>query len=175
MRRPPPPPRRIVAVAALAVGLAAFGCDPVHKDQVDALGDEVPGVPHGPLHRPGQPCTLCHDGALGDPPAFSVAGTIYATPSAKAGMANATVNMTDSKGSSYSTTTNAAGNFYVQPSKWTPSFPIVKAVVTASGMTATMYSQIGWASSCANCHTSPEGPQSPGRVVLRLDDGGVAP
>ena len=61
--------------AALLVLL--LSCDPVHDDAVSALGGETPGIPRGPLHRPGQPCLVCHDGASGDPAAFSMAGTVF--------------------------------------------------------------------------------------------------
>ena len=52
---------------------------------------EAPGVRRGPLHRPGQPCLLCHDGALGDPQRFTVAGTVFQTPGAGCRLGGATV------------------------------------------------------------------------------------
>src|ERR1700683_3328645 len=57
---------------AMLVGALMVGCNPVLDDAIADLGPEKPGVHPGPLHRPGQPCLLCHDGALGDPQAFSV-------------------------------------------------------------------------------------------------------
>ncbi|CAN5525946.1 hypothetical protein BH09MYX1_BH09MYX1_44630 [soil metagenome] len=150
-------------------------CDPVQTARVDALGSEAVGVRKGPLHRPGQPCTYCHDGALGNPSAFSVAGTLYPTPSAPVGLAGATVTMTDAVGSKYASTTNEAGNFYVEPSRWSPTFPIVANVVTFGGQSVTMYSKIGVSTACASCHSTVEGPSSPGRIVLQLDDGGAPP
>lgn len=56
-------------VRAFVVILAA-ACDPVRSDAVAALGGEAPGVPHGPTHRPGQPCLLGHSN-------FAVAGTVF--------------------------------------------------------------------------------------------------
>jgi hypothetical protein len=155
--------------------LVLAACDPVHDDAVAALGDEAPGVRKGPTHRPGQPCTLCHDGALGDPPAFSIAGTVFVAPSILRGANGATVTMTDAAGNSFQTTTNEAGNFYVTPSQWNPHFPIPKTVVTYGQRTLTMYSQISWSSSCAECHTMTAGPSSPGPIVVQLDDGGTPP
>ena len=72
---------RNVAWSAALVALAA--CDPVHGDAISALGPEAPDVRQGPLHRPGQPCLLCHDGALGDPQRFTIAGTVFETQGAR--------------------------------------------------------------------------------------------
>ena len=164
---------RLPLVALLASPLGA--CDPVQQDKIDGLGGEAPGVPHGPLHRPGQPCTLCHDGAVGNPEAFSVAGTVYQRPADTVGLNGATVKMTDSTGSTYSTTTNAAGNFYVDPASWTPTYPIVGTQIKSGRLTVQMYTRIGWAGSCATCHVAPAGSTSPGRIVMQLDDGGAPP
>jgi hypothetical protein len=155
--------------ASLAVGCG----DPVVSDAVAALGGEAPNVRHGPLHRPGQPCTLCHDGTLGNPGEFSVAGTVFLRPSSTQGVNKASVEMTDSQGVTFIATTNAAGNFYVNPNKWTPSFPIVKTVVRGGGAAqpAVMYSETGRSASCATCHFDPAGPTSPGHIALENDDG----
>jgi hypothetical protein len=157
---------------ALALALAA-GCDPVQDSAIAALGGEAPGVRKGPLHRPGQPCTLCHDGAIGDPGEFTVAGTIYLTPSSKQGVDGALVTMIDSSLARYVAHTNAAGNFYVTPSQWKPVFPIQSVVVSANGVTATMYGEIGRSSACATCHVDPASATSPGHVSIQRDDGGT--
>ena len=88
----------------------------------------------------------------------------------------ASVTMIDSAGSTFSTNlTNGAGNFYVSPTEWTPTYPIKTVVVQGAGQTATMYSQIGWSGSCAGCHFDPAGPASAGHVSIQLDDGGTPP
>lgn len=157
----------LAAVVALAAAFAA--CDPVHDDAVSALGDEAPGVHRGPLHRPGQPCVTCHDGALGNPPKFTVAGTIYQTASSLTPAAGATVTLTSSDGSQpFSTTTNAAGNFYVVPREYTPVFPM-KVAVTYQGATVQMTTHVGRDSSCADCHSDPAGPTSAGHVYAVQD------
>ena len=48
--------------AGILLMAASLSCaaDPVRERQIATLGGETPGVPHGPLHRPGQPCGLCH-------------------------------------------------------------------------------------------------------------------
>jgi len=164
-------------IATLAlVTLAIASCNPVQDDAIAALGGEAPGVRRGPLHRPGQPCLLCHDGALGDPPEFTVAGTIFALPSSQLPAVNVTVSMLDARGATYEATTNAAGNFYVTPDQWTPVFPITQvALKNAGGLPIYMQSEVGRSGSCAACHVDPAGPDSPGHVCVSLDDGGVPP
>ena len=160
-----------VLIVALAAAAAA-SCDPVQSDQIAALGGEAPGVRRGPLHRPGQPCTLCHDGALGDPPAFSVAGTIYQSADSATALSGATVTLTGADGKTYSTSTNAAGNFYLTPTDFTPKYPM-RVGVASSGTSVTMQSHIGWAGSCGFCHVDPAGPDSPGHVYFNIPNGQV--
>ena len=158
---------------APAVAFVLAACDPVHEDAVLALGGETPGVRPGPLHRPGQPCLLCHDGAAGDPPAFGVAGTIFDTPSSRSPVSEADVHLTDSSGSlPRDLTTNAAGNFYVPANEWTPQFPLSVAIKPPSGRDVFMHT-LANDGSCATCHTDPAGPDSPGHVSVVLDDGGT--
>jgi hypothetical protein len=159
-------------MAAALLALAWAACDPVQSDAVAKLGGEVQGVPRGPLHRPGQPCTFCHDGALGDPPQFSVAGTIYQTADGTTALSGATVSLTDVDGKTYVATTNAAGNFYVTPTAYSPHYPM-RVGVTSAGVTVNMQSHIGWASSCAACHVDPAGPDSPGHVYFDVPNGQV--
>ena len=153
--------------------LAAIACaDPVHDAAVAALGPEDPNVPIGELHRPGQPCLLCHDN-------FSVAGTVYnedlMTP-----YPNATVTLTDANGSSFMATTNMAGNFIVRKSDWVPVFPIgtyindagisvfgVSIVGTNPNNPAQMITHIGRDGSCGSCHVgTSKSPASPGHIYL---------
>jgi hypothetical protein len=156
----------------LPIGALAGACDPVHDDAVSALGAEAPGVRKGPLHRPGQPCRACHDGALGDPPEFSVAGTVFATPDALTPASGATVALLSQGATvSFTTTTNEAGNFYVQPSQYTPSYPM-HVSVTYNGATVVMVSHVGRDGSCADCHTDPRGPASAGHIYAVAPDGG---
>ncbi len=161
----------------LAFGMVVLsaGCDPVHGDAVDALGGEAPGVPHGPTHRPGQPCLLCHDGAFGDPEKFSMAGTVYVHPSGDQPVNGATVTLTDATGSTYNAATNVAGNFYITPDQWTPTNPVSVVVTAPDGTRVRMQTNIGRDGSCAGSHVAPAGPSSPGRVCITLDDGGVPP
>jgi hypothetical protein len=154
----------------LVVLLAA--CDPVHDDAVDALGGEIGGVGPGPLHRPGQPCLLCHDGTLGNPEEFSVAGTVFVYPSSDEPAGGAVVQLTDEEGSTFRVRTNRAGNFYLSPGEYSPNYPL-EVQVEYGGETVVMKSTIGREGACAGCHSEPAGFDSPGRVYVMLDDGGV--
>jgi hypothetical protein len=166
---------------ALLGGLAAFGaasaallfsCDPVHDDARSALGDEAPGVATGPLHRAGQPCLVCHDGALGDPPAFSVAGTMYQDANDLVPLDGAGVKLVDALGVTFTTTTNSVGNFFVAPSAYTPHYPL-HVSVTSGGRTTTMSSHVGREGSCAFCHVDPPSASSPGHAYWNAPEGGV--
>ena len=67
--------KNLLLIAAGAV----FACgDPTHDRAVEVLGGEAPGVPEGPLHRPGQPCVTCHGDSGPASGEFSLAGTVYA-------------------------------------------------------------------------------------------------
>ncbi len=159
-------------LAWIMVFVAAAACDPVHGDQIDALGGEAPTVRIGPLHRPGQPCLTCHDGAIGDPPGFTAAGTIYVNAGDRKPAVNATVTLSSADGSPpFETTTNAAGNFYVVPRDFTPVYPM-KVAVSYAGTNVQMVSSIGRDGSCAGCHSDPPGTASPGHVYIP-DDGGA--
>jgi hypothetical protein len=151
--------------------LALVACDdPIHDAEVTALGPEDPSVPQGPLHRPGQPCLLCHSN-------FSIAGTVYnedlVTP-----FSSATVTLVDASGSTTQATTNAAGNFFILASDWTPVYPIGSYAVDGGGAVfgvtvvgndpnspSEMLTHIGRDGSCASCHFG-AGPSasSPGPV-----------
>ena len=157
--------RRILLLTLLA-------CDPVNDATISSLGGETPGVPRGPLHRPGQPCLVCHDGNLRDPPGFSVAGTVYVNASDLTAAVDAGVMLTDSKGNAFNATTNQAGNFYILPSQFQPTYPMKVAVVYGN-TTVKMTADVGRDGSCAKCHFNPPGPTSPGHVYV--PPGGVTP
>jgi hypothetical protein len=158
-----------------AFSVFVVACNPTHADQIDALGGEVNGVRQGPTHRPGQPCLVCHDGAIGDPGAFSVAGTVFQTAGNTAPVNGATINLKDVKGSTHTAKTNEAGNFYITPDEWTPTYPMTVTVTPPSGTPIAMQSLIARDGACAGCHVDPVGAGSPGRVAIELQDGGTPP
>lgn len=165
---------RRARVLAVSAALLLWACDPVNDDAVAALGGEASGVRPGPLHRPGQPCLLCHDGAFGNPPAFSLAGTVFLQPTGKQPVQSASVDVQEPSGTVTRFETNQAGNFYVSPSRFQPVFPL-EVKLQYQGQTTTMHGLIGRDGACAGCHSDPAGADSPGHVFLLLDDGGVPP
>jgi hypothetical protein len=123
----------------------------------------------GPLHRPGQPCGLCHDAAAGLGRPFSVAGTIYADEMGQMPVNEATVKMVDAGGAMFTATTNCAGNFFARVSEYAPRFPLW-VTVAADGQTVDMESSVYREVSCATCHTDPKRPTSAGHVFVRADE-----
>jgi hypothetical protein len=159
---------RWIAALALTAGVVLAACvDETHELQVQALGPESPGVPPGPLHRPGQPCLVCH----GEPgPAslkFVMAGTVYAVQGQSAPATSAQVTIEDVNGSFYSATTNEVGNFYITSDQWAPTLP-AQVQVAQGDESQQMITHIGRDGSCADCHTQTPGPTSPGAVYLAL-------
>jgi hypothetical protein len=160
--------------------LLAAACDPVVDDAVAALGPEDPSVRRGPLHRPGQPCLLCHDGSLGNPQRFTVAGTVFQKSGDRVAAQGVVVRITDANGQYIELTANAAGNFYTTPSQYDPTFPLQTALSTSVGPVPmqTLIAGNGTTEpngACASCHFDPAGPGSPGHVCVILDDGGTPP
>jgi hypothetical protein len=158
---------RFVLIPLLALHAS---CDPVNDAAIAALGPEAPGVPRGPLHRPGQPCILCHSGNFRDPPGFSVAGTVFVNASDTTPAVDAGVLLRDSLDASYQATTNAAGNFYVLPSQFTPTYPM-KVEVDYADVKVQMTANVGRDGSCAKCHVDPASSSSPGHVYIPPDGG----
>ena len=160
--------RTACRVCAGAIGLT-FGCsDPVVDDAIDALGPEAPGVPEGPLHRPGQPCVLCHSSSGPGDLEMSFGGTVYQYPGDPRPLAGAFVDFIDSTGATYTTATNCAGNFFVQPADYSPHFP-VWVTLRYGGVPVEMSSPIFREGSCAVCHVEPKTVDSAGQVYFAPD------
>jgi hypothetical protein len=157
-------------LGSFLVAAVALACDPVHSDKVDAIGPDPSGEHNGPRHRAGQECGVCHDGALGDPSEFSVAGTIYVDQAATEAAYGAVVTLTDSKNQTYTLTANEVGNFYVSPKDYAPAYPM-QVSVNYSGVNVRMNSVVARGGSCAECHKSPAGPKSAGPVFIPADGG----
>jgi hypothetical protein len=149
---------------ALAL-VALLGCDPVRSDAVAALGGEAPGVPHGPTHRPGQPCLVCHNN-------FAVAGTVFLDAIDRKGANGIVVHLTDSQDTAFDATTNEVGNFFVRTEQYHPVYPM-KVELRYANMTVKMVSDVGRNGACGSCHFDPPGPGSPGHVFAPAD--GVTP
>lgn len=173
---------------ALVPLLLAVACgDPVRSSAIDKLGGEAPGVKPGPLHRPGQPCVLCHDGNGPGNISLLFGGTVYQMEGPPAVPAvGAIVHFRDSLGADYRTLTNCAGNFFVVEGDYNPTWPVfVKTeyaveVPTPGGpqriplvqpMTSPLYDTdgstvAGLRRSCASCHVDPPGATTVGHIYL---------
>jgi hypothetical protein len=150
----------------LAALLALVSCgDPARDDAIGALGPEPGGVSPGPLHRPGQPCTLCHGGKGPGNMVFSLAGTVYRYPESKEPLANAIVRFVDAHGAKAFTGTNCAGNFYLQSTDYDPTFPVWTSV-EFGGIPLEMSTPIYRDGSCASCHADPAGEESTGHIYF---------
>ena len=161
--------------SSLAVSVLATSCtDPIHDGSVKALGGETSGVPKGPLHRAGQACGVCHQESGPASSVFTISGTIFAQPQSLIGVNNATVALTDSRGSVHTTLTNCVGNFFVRPEEWDPSFPILVRVSKNAFGPVDMRSQIGRETSCAICHVTNVPPDDPfgsvAHIALGIDE-----
>lgn len=148
----------------LLVALAACAGDPVLDQSVSDLGEEAPGVSPGPLHRAGQPCTVCHQDG-GKARAFTIAGTIARSADDHTGVEGITVELLDSAGARRSVTSNAVGNFFVLADDWTPLWPIATRVVLPNGKDKRMQTPIFREGSCAKCHGLDRSPRSAGPVT----------
>jgi hypothetical protein len=164
--------RRLIV---LCLVVCACG-DPVHDEAVAALGPEAPGVPHGPYHRPGQPCLVCHGGEGPASYTMSFGGTLRAYQSAALPATGATVRVVDASASTFETAANCVGNFWIRASDFSPSFPVSAAVTVSFANTPdtrsrVMLTQMHRDGSCNSCHAGLAGPASAGQLwVLPASD-----
>ena len=154
------------SIFVTVLGCFALRCaDPVRDQTLESLGEENPAVPEGPLHRPGQPCLVCHGG---DGPAegeFSLAGTVYQRPVQTAPLHDARVSIIDSTGLQYSVVSNCAGNFWARAENFQPVWPVWVKVSFGEDVVE-MTSAISREGSCSGCHEDPASPSSPGHVYF---------
>jgi len=163
------------AVSIVALGLAtSCMADPVREAKIAALGGEVHGVHAGPLHRPGQPCGLCHSAEGPAEDAFSLAGTVYQTAAALDPLDGATVRFIDATGAQFAVRTNCAGNFFVPVEDWAPAWP-VWLKIEHDGKKQEMRSAVFRETSCGACHVDPASPSTVGHLYLTEQDVGLPP
>jgi cytochrome c553 len=154
----------------LALASAPVACvDATHDAAVSKLGGETPGVPQGPLHRPGQPCVTCHGGEGPGESEFSVAGTVYLFAYDPVVPAPAvTVVIQDINGVAVTIPTNEAGTFYISAKDWQPTFPL-KTEIRFGKIKKQMQTNIGRTGSCGDCHQMDATPTSAGKVYVALN------
>jgi len=147
--------------------LGACHPDPVHSDKVAAQGPEDPGIPTGPLHRPGQPCLVCHGDAGPASMVMSLAGTLYQEDKSRNPLEGAIVQVFDSAGHKTATATNCMGNFFIQKKSFDPVWPVWVQIKYGANLPAVpMSSAIFRDGSCANCHHDPTGRATAGHVYF---------
>ncbi len=161
-----------VAIGAACLGFAAGCANPVESDRVAALPPDTSGQRNGPLHRPGQPCLVCHaDG--GQARAFSLAGTVYATVRDAVPVDQVLVTIVDAAGHTIKKRSNCAGNFYVQADEVTVTYPLhVEIECTlpdGSTKRSVMGTRVDREGSCSTCHFGDPSKVSPGRVGCTVD------
>lgn len=152
----------------LALSTASAGCIGQSPEQAeaDALGPDPSGLPNGPLHRAGFPCTRCHgDAWWQESPAFELAGTIYREPDGVRGMNDAEVIVRDASGRELTLRTNESGNFYLRQGSANLDFPL-RVSVRSGDSEQTMRGLIWRERSCSACHRGPPGEASNGPVFV---------
>ena len=166
--------RRLLFLAAAMLGASgSASCfDPVHSDDVAALGPERRGVLPGPNHRPGQNCLTCHGGKGPGSPEFSIAGTIYSARGVLEPLSDVTVALQDATGATRDVVSNEVGNFYITTASWSPTYPVLVALrdrrADENGVKE-MVTPVGRNGGCAFCHYgADEEPTHMPPVFLRL-------
>ena len=169
------PSRASAFIVWVAVAALSACSDPVHQHQVDALGGEQPGVPEGPLHRPGQPCNVCHGDYGPADLQFAFSGTVYVSIWEKdhpegVALPDAKVKVFDVKGKAYETGTNCAGNFFILKSDYEPTWPVWTSIfygmMGGQPIEQKMSSPIQREGSCATCHADPPSVEAVGRLYM---------
>ena len=154
-----------IGLALVLAGSFAACVDPVHDQEITALGPEIAGIATSEFHRAGQPCLVCHQPSGPANTTFAVAGTIFYGPDKLVGAENVQVELVDSAGTYFTAITNCVGNFYIPPDIWNPAFPLLVQIQYPGQTGATkMTGQISRDGSCAGCHKDPQSFDSRGHV-----------
>ncbi len=120
------------------------------------------GTVGSPEMNPGQPCLDCHGQA--DTQTFTAAGTVFNTLNEDDdcfGAANVTVEIEDATTRVVTTTTNRAGNFFVEGELF--ELPVIARII-ANGEVRTM-PRFVHSTNCNDCHTATGQLGAPGRVL----------
>jgi hypothetical protein len=148
--------------------LDAYTCDP-------AVTPGLPGPTSGDdelgsNHRMGQDCMACHTTGVEGAPLFTIAGTLYDTPTGNNPVSGATIVVTDSTGMEIRMDTAVNGNFYYQGAiagfaASNPGNPIGPTWATSCPQKQSMKAAPLGSCNVAGCHDA-AGVQ--GRVFLEL-------
>lgn len=164
---------RIVA----CIALSCLSCgDPVTDGRIADLGPEQDAFPPSDIHRPGQPCVLCHSDYEKAEPRLSIGGTLFLEPVAGEPLqpvSGYTIRLNDSASQIVNLITNRCGNFFITEEEFAPTYPM-RAELFGPSLTdldnlvqiTVMSTRIGRDGSCASCHNHPASVFSPGVVFL---------
>lgn len=124
------------------------------------------GDNESPEMHPGGDCIGCH-ASRAEGPTYVFAGTVYDELNEDDdcnGAEDVDVVVTDAEGSSWTMTTNAAGNFFLRASQASPVFPITASIDDGRVQHAMVTGQ--QTGNCAACHTQDGLTGAAGRVTL---------
>lgn len=189
-----------MALSGLALASIGSSCnlDPVHRANVNNLGDENADLypPETEFHRPGEPCALCHSNRGPADSVFVLGGTIFGGPQEyRNRIDRAYVRILDANKTRKCFVTNCNGNFFVRTEEFQRlTFPLLVSVERTRNpggpnpaqdeqtvAIKRMSGHIGREASCATCHI--QGLRdfaSPGQIRLfdteaEFNASGVAP
>ena len=154
--------RSLAMVGLMLFAAGSTSCfDPVHADEVEALGGEAPGVREGPTHRPGQPCRTCHGGVGPSGREFTFAGTIFLYYDRPAPAVGTRIELREvgDETRSFTAVSNEVGNFYVTKEQFNPKFPVFVTllddkITDAPAGIKDMVTPIGRNGGCGFCHAA---------------------
>ena len=170
---------RVATLISWIVFTSVLGCgDPLRDRRVELLGEEDANFPADARHRPGQPCTWCHNAYEGAKPEMTIGGTTFFQPADPeeppfiAG--NFVVRLLDSDGKTINLQANACGNYWATPEQFDPVFPMrTRILADVDGdlvVNVGMSTRIGREGSCGACHTQQKTPFSPGPIIVNAPD-----
>jgi len=122
------------------------------------------GNEESPLMRPGGDCVGCHE-STGEGPRYEAAGTVFTALDEVDdcnGEPQIEVEITDSEGTVWTTTTNAAGNFWFN-TDMNPVYPITALVRNGAAERPMLTPQES--GNCAVCHTTEGANGAAGRII----------
>jgi len=172
-------------IVVLCMGFSACLATSPESAAEEALGGEILGLHHGPLHRPGQPCLVCHgENSSWGQNTFELAGTVFERAADRRGVGGVDVVLADVNGSEYIAKTNSTGNFFITVDSGvrTPrkgrngelvipqglSFPL--HVTIRNGSNEQKMQSLVWRnSSCADCHRGPANDLSNGPIYMQAE------
>jgi hypothetical protein len=166
-----------IALAALLALTAAACGDPLRDRRIEYLGEDDANFAGTQFHRPGQPCTWCHNSEVGDQPVMTLGGTLFFRPEGLAPYpaGGFVVRLLDSDGKIIRLLANRCGNFWATPEQFEPVYPMRTRILTLNddgteSVNVGMGTRIGREGSCGACHSDPKSAFSPGVVTINAPD-----